>query len=421
MNVAIYGLGYIGLPTAALVASSGIKVIGIDNNQNIIDKINKGEIINFEENLEEIVLKVIQNGSLNVTDEPSSADTYIITVPTPANSENIPDLSYVEQVSKTIAPLLNKGNMIILESTLPVGGTTKVIEWILEERSDLKIPLISSKSKQETDINIAYCPERVLPGNILKELINNDRIIGGLTKSCSDKAHSFYKSFILGDCLKTNIKTAELSKLVENSYRDVNIAFANELSLICEEEGVNVWELIKLANRHPRVDILQPGPGVGGHCIAIDPWFIVNNNPELSNLIKMARLVNDSIPGKVVEKVNRYIDHCGKSKEEITIAILGLAYKANVDDIRESPALEIVRQINKLEIFQQLIVEPNIDNIPLEFKDTKTKICSIDNAIEQSDIVLLLVDHKEFYDLDKKIFIGKQIIDTKGILGINEQ
>ena len=416
MNVAIFGLGYIGLPTAALVASSGTNVVGIDNNTNIINNISKGDIINFEANLKESVLKVLDNGNLKVTDQPTSAEIYVVTVPTPIDNKNCPDLSYVKEVTKTIAPMLIKGNMIILESTLPVGGTEKMIEWLLEERVDLNIPFNSSEHSIETDINIAYCPERVLPGNILKELINNDRIIGGLTQECSQKAYEFYKGFVNGDCLKTNIKTAELCKLVENSYRDVNIAFANELSLICEEENIDVWELIELANKHPRVEILKPGPGVGGHCIAIDPWFIVDNNQEISQIIKTARIVNDSIPASVIKKVQAEITKQKKPINKIVIATLGLTYKANVDDTRESPALEISKQIDNMDILKQLVVEPNIKELPKELNSTKTSISSLVAAINQSDILVLLVDHKEFYEIDRTKLSDKIIVDTKGIL-----
>ena len=420
MNVAIYGLGYIGLPTAALIASSETHVVGVDNNKNIIKNINEGKIINFEANLQETVLEALDSGYLSVTNEPSSADIYVITVPTPVGSNNVPDLSYVKQVTKTIAPMLMKGNMIILESTLPVGGTAKMIKWIIEERDDLHIPLYSTDDPKAIDIHIAYCPERVLPGNILNELISNDRIIGGLSLDCSDRAQSFYKKFVEGECIKTNIKTAEFCKLVENSYRDVNIAFANELSLICYEEEINVWELINLSNRHPRVNILQPGPGVGGHCIAIDPWFIVDNNPNLARIIKMARIVNDSIPETVMSKVKKAMDDLFKVNNEIVIATLGLAYKANVDDTRESPALEISREIGRLDIDKQLVVEPNISKLPEEFSDGKTMISPLENAISKADIILLLVDHNEFLDIDKSLLSGKVIIDTKGIFAFDD-
>ncbi len=420
MSVAIYGLGYIGLPTAALIASSETNVIGVDNNKNIIKNINEGKVINFEANLEQTVHKALVSGYLAVTHEPSSADIYVITVPTPVVENNLPDLSYVKEVTKTIAPMLVKGNMVIIESTLPVGGTEKMINWILEERDDLNIPTNSSKDINDTDIHIAYCPERVLPGNILNELISNDRIIGGLSTECANRAQIFYKQFVQGECIKTKIKTAEFCKLVENSFRDVNIAFANELSLICHEEGINVWELIRLANRHPRVDILQPGPGVGGHCIAIDPWFIVDNNPELARIIKMARIVNDSIPYTVISRLEEAIQSLYKPNDEIVIATLGLTYKANVDDTRESPGLEISREIDKFNILKQLVVEPNISNLPDGFNNGKTVISPLIDAISQADIIVLLVDHKEFFEIERSLLSGKIIIDTKGIFDSHE-
>ena len=288
-------MGYIGLPTAAVLASRKINVVGVDVNHDVVDTINKGNIHIVEPELDILVRSVVQSGYLRSTTLPEKADVFMVAVPTPFKDENKPDLSYIEAVSKAIAPLLEKGNIVILESTSPVGTTEKMMGWMQEIRSDLTFPIFGTDGS-ETDISVAHCPERVLPGHVIRELVENDRIIGGVTSQCANKARELYKIFVNAECLITDCRTAELSKLVENSFRDVNIAFANELSLICDKLGINVWEMIKLANRHPRVNILQPGPGVGGHCIAVDPWFIVDSAPDEAKLIRTARLVNDSKP-----------------------------------------------------------------------------------------------------------------------------
>lgn len=412
-EVCVIGLGYIGLPTAALIASKGIKVTGIDTNKNVVDTVNNGDIHIVEPNLKEAVANSVKTRFLKASTKPVIADIFIIAVPTPfkvgKNGIPKPDISFIENAIENISPVVKKGDLIILESTSPVGTTEKIIALLGSLRKDLVI----GDESAETDIHFAYCPERVLPGQIMDELISNDRVIGGFTKKCSMIAKDFYNSFVSGDCFITNSRTAEMVKLTENSSRDVQIAFANELSVICEEERINVWELIHLANKHPRVNILQPGPGVGGHCIAVDPWFIVDRNPKQAKLIKQARQVNDSKPNWVVNKIISSVEEIvlksAKLQEEITISLFGLAFKANIDDLRESPALEIADKISKLIKCKINAVEPNIQN----FMHDQIKLVDINYAKENSDIVVVLVDHKEFLDIcfDSSTIV----IDTKGI------
>ena len=413
MKVNVIGLGYIGLPTAAALAAKGIDVLGVDINQNIVDSINQGEIHIIEPGLKKIVSNTIKVGKLRAKVLPEKANTFIIAVPTPLNESQKPDLSYIYSACKSIAPVLEKGNLIILESTSPVGTTEKILEWFKKERPDLSFPTLDSKIK--ANIAVAYCPERVLPGHILKELMENDRIIGGVTNQCAIKAQSLYKKFVDANYFITDCRTAELCKLVENSFRDINIAFANELSLICEKLNINVWKLIKLANYHPRVNILQPGPGVGGHCIAIDPWFIVNSAPDEARLVKTARLVNDSKPNFVLEKIEKTIKKIGKDKSSLKIACLGLAFKPDIDDLRESPALYITRKVCNIGFDQIFIVEPNINKIPDSFSNKNVSLVCLDKAIKSSDIIVLLVDHKEFKTIDLELLSGKQLVDTRGI------
>ena len=414
MIVSIIGLGYIGLPTAALLASRGIMVVGVDVNQNTLDIINQGKIHIVEPELDIFVESAVQSGYLKTTTEPEKADVFMIAVPTPFRDVHEPDLSYIESAAKAIAPVLKKGDMVILESTSPVGTTEKMMEWMREERPDLAFPEFGNNRKQY-DIAVAHCPERVLPGHVIRELVENDRIIGGVTTQCAEQARNLYKLFVEADCLITDCRTAELSKLVENSFRDVNIAFANELSLICDKLDINVWEMIKLSNRHPRVNILQPGPGVGGHCIAVDPWFIVNSAPNEAKLIRTARLINDSKPDFILAKINQAVKLIEKKRSEIKIACLGLAFKPDIDDLRESPALNIARQINLMNFNEVLLVEPNINQVPKGFDTNSTKLTTIENAIKIVDIVVLLVDHIQFKSMDSSLLDGKQVIDTRGI------
>jgi UDP-N-acetyl-D-mannosaminuronic acid dehydrogenase len=333
----------------------------------------------------------------------------MIAVPTPFKKNHQPDLSYIEAVAKNIAPVLEAGNLVILESTVPVGTTEKLSQWLADERQDLSFP---HQQGEHADICIAHCPERVLPGYVLQELVNNDRIIGGMTPRCAQAALELYKIFVSGECLITTARTAELSKLTENAYRDVNIAFANELSLICDKLDINVWDMIDLSNRHPRVNILQPGPGVGGHCIAVDPWFIVDSVPEQARLIRTAREVNDSKPHFVLDKVRQ---HAAKFKSPV-IACFGLAFKANIDDLRESPALQIALQLAEENLGDLLLVEPNIERLPTVF-DTfnNVKTADIEDAVHRADIIIGLVDHKQFKELGRDKLQEKIVIDMRGM------
>jgi len=414
MIVSIIGLGYIGLPTAAILTSKGVSVIGVDIDQNTVDIINKGEIHIIEPELDVLVRKAVDRNLLRATIKAEKADVFMIAVPTPFKGENKPDLSYIKSAAKAIASVLEKGNLIILESTSPVGATEKMMEWMREERPDLSFPKFGD-DKFKADIAVTHCPERVLPGQVVRELVENDRIIGGVTTQCAERARELYKIFVEADCLITDCRTAELSKLVENSFRDVNIAFANELSLICDKLDINVWELIKLANRHPRVNILQPGPGVGGHCIAVDPWFIVDSAPDEAKLIRTARLVNDSKPLFVLNKVNQAVQAIGKDTSELSISCLGLAFKPDIDDLRESPALSIARKIGSIGFGSIFLVEPNIDRIPSGFDSDNIELIDLERAIKSADIIVLLVDHASFKSMDLSLLSGKQVIDTRGI------
>lgn len=401
-TISVIGLGYIGLPTAAAFAQHGVKVIGVDVNQHAVDTINQGKIHIVEPELDVAVHQCVNNGSLKATLVPEAAEAFLIAVPTPFKGEDYePDLGYIEAASKAIAPVLQKGNLVILESTSPVGATEQMAEWLAAARPDLTFP---QQAGESSDIRIAHCPERVLPGQVMRELIENDRIIGGMTDKCSKQAVALYKTFVQGDCIVTNARTAEMCKLTENSFRDVNIAFANELSIICDQLDINVWELIALANRHPRVNILQPGCGVGGHCIAVDPWFIVNKTPDLAKLIHTARLVNDGKPEWVISKVNEAViqvlqKNPTKTVADVKIACLGLAFKPDIDDLRESPALKITEKLAEKYPNQILAVEPNVDELPTKLADKGIKLVQLDDVLNQADVVVILVDHREFKGL----------------------
>ncbi|MGB0867271.1 MAG: UDP-N-acetyl-D-mannosamine dehydrogenase, partial [Granulosicoccaceae bacterium] len=337
-RVAMVGLGYIGLPTAALMASRGLEVVGVDVNQEAVDTINAGNVHIVEPDLDIVVRSTVTTGNLRATTTMEAADAFLVAVPTPFKDDHVPDLKYIESAAASIAPVLEKGNLVILESTSPVGTTEKLAAWLAEKRPDLSFP---QQAGDTADIKVAHCPERVLPGYVLQELVSNDRIIGGMTKACSESAITLYQKFVKGSCITTNARTAEMAKLTENAFRDTNIAFANELSLLCKRLGISVWELIELANRHPRVNILQPGPGVGGHCIAVDPWFIVDSAPDLARMVRTAREVNDSKPGVVIDDVRAKAE---KFKQP-TVACFGVAFKPNIDDLRESPALHIAQEL----------------------------------------------------------------------------
>lgn len=408
-TISVVGLGYIGLPTAAVIASRRKKVIGIDVNEHAVSTINKGEIHIVEPELDIIVHAAVEQGYLKATTTPEPADAFLVAVPTPfkTNPERTshePDLSYIEAASKSIAPVLKKGDLVILESTSPVGATESMAEWLAEARPDLTFPQTHG---EESDIRIAHCPERVLPGHVIRELVENDRVIGGMTAKCSQAATDLYKIFVEGECITTTARTAEMAKLTENSFRDVNIAFANELSIICDKIDISVWELIRLANRHPRVNILQPGPGVGGHCIAVDPWFIVSETPDEARLIRTAREVNISKPEWVINKIKVAIDaHRGKKaitrEHKVKVAFLGIAFKADIDDLRESPSLYIVEKVIKeVPYCEYFIVEPNINNLPPTLdNNSSVELKRYEEAIEESDLVVSLVNHKDFHFSD---------------------
>lgn len=414
-TISVIGLGYIGLPTAAAFASRKKKVIGVDINQRAVDTINRGEIHIVEPDLDNIVKEAVEAKCLQAVTKPLPADAFLIAVPTPFKGDHEPDMVYVEAAAKSIAPVLKKGDLVILESTSPVGATEQMAGWLAEARPDLTFP---QQAGESADINIAYCPERVLPGKVVLELIHNDRVVGGMTPRCSDRASALYKIFLKGECVITNSRTAEMCKLTENSFRDVNIAFANELSLICDHQGINVWELIRLANRHPRVNILQPGPGVGGHCIAVDPWFIVAQNPQEARLIKMAREVNDGKPYWVLDKVKAAVADCltasGKRAAEVKIACLGLSFKPDIDDLRESPALEITHMIADWHAGTTLAVEPNVHELPKILAD-KVTLVDTAQALEDADILVMLVDHSQFKVIGPDQVKQEWIIDTKGV------
>ena len=408
LNVAVIGLGYIGLPTAALIARSGAKVLGIDVSAHVVDTVNSGRVHIEEVDLDGLVQGVVARGTLRASLTVEPADVFVIAVPTPVSEDNAPDISYVLNAARTIAPVLGPGNVVILESTSPVGTTEAMRDLLEELRPDLKMPHAGNGA---TDIAIADCPERVLPGRILVELIDNDRCIGGITPRCARKALSFYRGFVRGACITTSAKAAEMVKLVENSFRDVNIAFANELSLIADKAGIDVWEVIALANRHPRVNILQPGPGVGGHCIAVDPWFIVHADPENARLIRTAREVNLSKTDHVLAKASDLIDQFPGED----IACLGLAFKPNIDDFRESPAVEIAHRLARRYGRRVKLVEPYAAALPMEFPGTDAELIDIDTAIEQCGIFIVLVDHDVFKSVPLDERTGKAVYDTRGI------
>lgn len=407
-RVSMIGLGYIGLPTAALIASRGCEVLGIDVNASVVATLNSGKIHIVEAELDVLLSGAVASGRFRASLQPEPADVFMVAVPTPFKNDHQADLSYIEAAARNIAPVLKKGDLVILESTSPVGTTEKLEQWLHAVRPDLSFP---GHAGEQSDIRLAYCPERVLPGRIIHELVSNDRIIGGMTPKCAEEAAAFYRLFVEGNCLTTSARTAEMVKLTENAFRDVNIAFANELSLICDRQGINVWELIDLANCHPRVNILQPGPGVGGHCIAVDPWFIVEQTPDLAKLIHTARLVNDGKPRWVIEQVKAATKGLSNPK----VACLGLSFKPDIDDLRESPALEITAHLAHEIDGLIYAVEPHVDSLPAALsKYRNVEFMQAEAAIADADIVLLLVNHKSFLTLDRALLEGKVVIDTRG-------
>lgn len=407
-DVCVLGLGYIGLPTAAVIARSGCKVLGVDVNAGVVDTINRGEIHIEEVDLDGLVQGVVSRKMLRASTMVERSDVFVIAVPTPFDDNHAPDISYVLTAATNIAAVLKSGDTIILESTSPVGTTDQVRDLIARLRPDLKIPGVTADTP---DVSIAYCPERVLPGRILEELTNNDRSIGGITPRCARKALTFYKRFVRGECITTDARSAEMTKLVENAFRDVNIAFANELSMVADHMGLDVWEVIRLANRHPRVNILQPGPGVGGHCIAVDPWFIVHGAPDQSPLIRTARNVNDGKVDHVIERASALI----AANPGRPVGCMGLAFKANIDDFRESPAMKVASELAKRFAGRINIVEPYAEALPKEFDGTGARLIDIDAALNECEIMITLVDHDAFKAIPLAERAGKIVYDVRGI------
>lgn len=412
-TISMIGLGYIGLPTATMFASRKKKVIGVDISEHAVNTINSGKIHIVEPELDMLVQAVVTAGYLRATTKPEPAEAFLIAVPTPFFDGHKPDLSYIKSAALAIAPVLEKGNLVILESTSPVGTTEQLADWLAEARPDLSFP---QHKAEAADIQIAYCPERVLPGRVVHELVENDRVIGGMTRTATYMAAALYKTFVQGDLVATNARTAEMCKLTENSYRDVNIAFANELSIICDKLDINVWELIALANRHPRVNILQPGAGVGGHCIAVDPWFIVDKTPDEARIIRTAREVNDHKPEWVLNKVREALvsvsSSTGKAVQDITVACMGLTFKPDIDDLRESPALDIAHAVARLGC-RTLAAEPNICETPASLKALGAELQPAAQAAESADVVVWLVKHKPFNELVSQ-YKNKTTIDAVG-------
>ncbi|WP_146364561.1 UDP-N-acetyl-D-mannosamine dehydrogenase [Arthrobacter yangruifuii] len=408
-DVAVIGLGYIGLPTAAVLAANGLNVVGVDVKEANVAAINRGEVPFVEPDLGVQVAGAVSQGMLKATTDTPPADAYIVAVPTPFNPDRTADLSYIDAAARGIAPQLVGDELIILESTSPPGATKHLGEYLVELRPDLSLDPESGLPL----IHVAHCPERVLPGRVMIELVTNDRIIGGLTTVAAERARDLYSAFCKGGMHLTDATTAEMAKLVENSYRDVNIAFANELSVISDRLGIDVWELIELANHHPRVNILQPGPGVGGHCIAVDPWFIVSSAPEEANLIRQARETNDAKPRWVLDRVEKL----SAGRESPKIAALGLAFKANIDDLRESPAVSIVADLAaRMPEATIAVVEPHVEELPRSLAGRgNVNLVSVEEGLADADIVLLLVDHDVFKALDRAALEGKEVIDTRGI------
>lgn len=406
-KVCVIGLGHVGLPTAALMASAGFRVVGVDINPSLIDALNAGEPAVKEEDLSDLIRNVVGQGALTAHAEPQPADIFVVAVPTPCDTSRHADLASVRQAVASLAPYLRRGNVVLLESTCPVGTTEALSRWLGELRPDLVFP---TTADHPIDVHLAYCPERVLPGRTVTEVLGNDRIVGGLTPACAAEARIIYETFVHGECTVTDARTAEMTKLAENAYRDVNIAFANELSVLCDKVGVDVWELIELANRHPRVEILRPGPGVGGHCVAVDPWFLVQAAPEEANLIRTARQVNDSKPSHILRRVLA----AAESYENPVVACLGLTFKPDIGDLRESPALAITTSLAAARVGQVIAVEPNIRQLPESLVALDVQLATIDQALESADVIVLLVDHQEFRTLACPGG-GRAVIDTRGM------
>ncbi len=408
LKVAVIGLGYIGLPTAAVIARTGAMVLGVDVREDVVDTVNSGKVHIEEIDLDGLVSGVVARGTLRASTQVEPSDVFVIAVPTPFGENHAPDIGYVLKATTTVATVLKAGDTVILESTSPVGTTEKLAEFLAQLRPDLKVP---GHCTGTPDIAVAYCPERVLPGRIVVELIDNDRCIGGITARCSRKALQFYRRFVRGACVTTTARAAEMTKLVENAFRDVNIAFANELSVVAEGMGIDVWEVIRLANRHPRVNILSPGPGVGGHCIAVDPWFIVHGDPENARLIRTAREVNDGKTDYTIARAEALIERMPGSP----VACLGLAFKANIDDFRESPALKVAEHLAARHGSRIRIVEPYASELPPSLAQAGAQLIDIDTAIDTCPVFVVLVDHEVFKSIPLSERGAKLVYDTRGI------
>ena len=408
-RVCVVGLGYVGVPTAAVLAGHGMEVIGVDIDRERVETINSGASPFDEPGLDSLVAEVVASGALSARGEPAPADAFIIAVPTPIREDRSPDLSYVRSAIDNLAPALGKGNLVVVESTCPVGTTERVCEWLASSRPDLTFP---HSAGEASDIRVAYCAERILPGNALKELVANERVIGGVSSACAEAAKSLYEVFVEGACHVTTVRTAELAKLAENAFRDVNVAFANEISLVCRALGIDPWKLIALANRHPRVEILNPGPGVGGHCIPVDPWFIADAAPHLTPLIQAARQVNDGMPKVVADRV---IAEC-EGLDAPVVTCLGLAYKADAADLRESPAIEVVRDLQERINGRILVVEPFVSELPDEVADDRsTELVGLDEGLKAANVVVLLTDHSVFAGISSESLASKSVVESRGL------
>ena len=408
-RVCVVGLGHVGLPTAAVLASRGVEVIGVDVNAERVEKVNSGASPFDEPGLDSLVAEAVASGGLTAHGEPAPADVFIVAVPTPIRDDRSPDLTYVRSAVNSIAPVLRKGNLVVVESTCPVGTTERVCEWLASLRPDLAFPHLAGEA---SEIRVAYCAERILPGNALKELVANDRIIGGVSLMCAETAQRLYELFVDGACHVTSVRTAELTKLTENAFRDVNVAFANEMSLVCRALGIDPWEMIGLANRHPRVEILNPGPGVGGHCIPVDPWFLADAAPHLTPLIQAARQVNDGMPKVVADKVVAV----SEGLDAPVVTCLGLAYKADAADLRESPAIEVVKNLQERINGRVLVVEPFVSELPAEIAvDENTELVGLDDGLAYADVVVLLTDHSVFSEISSGTLASKSVVDSRGL------
>jgi UDP-N-acetyl-D-mannosaminuronic acid dehydrogenase len=409
-DISVIGLGYVGLPTAATIAARGVRVHGVDLREDVVERVNSGRTHIIEPDLDIVVHSVVSMGALKASTKPEPADAFIIAVPTPLSTENTPDMRAVEGALVSIAPVLAIDNLVIIESTSPVGTTGRAAERLRGLRPDLKFP---DTAPERSDVLLAYCPERILPGNTLRELTDNARLVGGLDRRSADRAHDLYSIFAKGQIQRTAAAVAEMVKLAENAFRDVNIAFANELSLICEQADVNPWDVIELANLHPRVNILSPGPGVGGHCIPVDPWFLISSHPKLARLTRTAREVNLAKQAHVTQRIRQVASRFRDPR----IAILGLSYKPNVDDLRESPAVAVAQDLINGDVGEVYLVEPHVEVVPKTFAGCKgVHWVALTDAIRQSDIIALLVAHDQFRSLDRRLMTDKIVIDTTGTL-----